>query len=93
MPSDTPSSPSDPATGDEAHVSPGELLNPGPIVKAANAAVAAMFDSLATQLPDLIKAQAPPDSPIPAFTNTMIEELQAQVKRALGLPPKGTQDP
>lgn len=61
------------------------LVEPDPIVKAAIQAVSAVFNSVATQLPDLVEAQAPSDSPIPAFTKTMIEQLQAQLNRALGL--------
>lgn len=57
-----------------------------PIILAARKGVAEIFASVASQMPDLIAAQAPPGSPIPAFTRAMIGELLARVERTLGPP-------
>jgi len=58
-----------------------------PIVVAARRMVAEVFRTSAARLPELLAAQSPPDTPIPQFTEAMIEQLQAQLTRALGLPP------
>ncbi|MCG2663902.1 hypothetical protein [Brevundimonas sp.] len=58
-----------------------------PIVVAARRMVAEVFRTSAARLPEWLAAQSPPDTPIPQFTEAMIEQLQAQLTRALGLPP------
>ena len=58
-----------------------------PMVLAARRMVAEVFKTSAARLPELLAAQAPPNTQIPQFTEAMIEQLQAQLARALGLPP------
>lgn len=59
-----------------------------PIVEAACRAVVGVFDQLAAEAPELIRPQPPPHSVAPAFTREMIEQLQAQLRRALGVGPE-----
>ena len=58
------------------------------IIEAARRLVVGVFDTVTAELPQLIRAQAPPGNPVPNFTADMVEQLQAQLRRALGLGPE-----
>jgi hypothetical protein len=72
-----------------AEEAPGTPPARSPIVEAASRAVIAVFDQLATEAPELIRPQPPPHSAAPMFTREMIEQLQAQLRRSLGIGPEG----
>ncbi|WP_372784950.1 hypothetical protein [Phenylobacterium sp.] len=73
-----------PPDSDEALADAEALLSPGLIVQAACKTVIGVFDTVAAQLPELIRAQAPPESPVPQFAAEMVELMQRQLRRAMG---------
>ncbi|WP_395943771.1 hypothetical protein [Brevundimonas sp.] len=58
-----------------------------PIVLAAQKMVVQVFETMAAQLPELLKAQASPGTQIPEFTEAMFAQLTVQLNRALGTSP------
>jgi len=77
----------DPAGGPEPSLPRDE------IIQAARRLVVGVFDTVTAELPQLIRAQAPPENPVPNFTADMVEQLQAQLRRALGLGPEDARGP
>lgn len=78
-----------PKAPDETPPGPGEAPPArSPMVEAACRAVIGVFDQLAAEMPELIRPQAPPHSAAPTFTREMIEQLQAQLRRSLGVGPE-----
>lgn len=66
---------------------PGATLPQDPIIAAARRVVVDLFATVADQLPDLVKAQAPAGNPIPPFTDELINQLKVRLNNALGLSP------